>query len=492
MSLEIESVYTDYMIKSEESFLKHLDIYKNNPILKQIPNSRLKIGNCSLLDFGPNCGEKVPLELKERIENQPNINLSYINYSDYQTDTVVVGSGGAGLSAAIKAAENGANVLVLTKGNGCCNTALAQGGIQAATEDDDSPKIHFDDTMRGGHYKNKEELVKKLANEAPDALQWLIDLGVEFEEKTLTAGGITRNRLHTKGDKTGAAIMKSLLKRVAELKDNITILKYANVKKILIDDSYKATGVVFEQSGEYKIVNSKAVILATGGSGSLRYNNFSTSNCIGSTADGLALAYNVGAKLVNPGDIQYHPTGGVWPAEFSGKLISEKARSLGALLFNAKGEALQSLGNRDDIVKLILSEQTMGNAIETPDGEYGLWLATPMIDKINGTGTIESKLPGLFQKYRMKQIDIREHAILVYPTVHYHLGGIAINTKGMTSVRDLFAVGEVSGGIDGENRLMGNALAAAIVYGCTAGCEAAKISKQKIFSKKLIDGRKII
>lgn len=109
-----------------------------------------------------------------------------------------------------------------------------------------------------------------------------------------------------------------------------------------------------------------------------------------------------------------------------GKLVSEKARSLGALLFNSKGEALQSVGNRDDIVRLILAEEANGNAIKTPDGNNGIWLAIPMIDIIHGEGTIEKRLPTLFKKYQLEKIDIRKHAILIYPTIHYHLGGIGI------------------------------------------------------------------
>ena len=248
-----------------------------------------------------------------------------------------------------------------------------------------------------------------------------------------------------------------------------------------------STDIIFKQDNNYKVIQAKSVILATGGSGSLLYNNMQTSNCRGSTADGLAIAiaYHAGAKLIDPGAIQYHPTGGAYPINLCGKLISEKARSLGALLFNAKGEALQSKGNRDDIVSMILSEEAKGNAITTPDGNRGIWLATPLIEKISGVGTIEKKLPALLKKYQLEHIDIRKHAILIYPTIHYHLGGIEIDPKGMSTIPNLFAVGEVSGGIDGDNRLMGNALASVVVYGRTAGRESAEIAKKKDFSKKL-------
>ncbi len=487
MNFKRGTLYTEDMIKSEQLFLNSLSNYINNPTLKQFPKDKTPIGHFSTLNYGVNKGEKVPIELKSRLEAKIDSNLLNIdlNCVDYQTDVVIVGSGGAGLSAAIQAAECGANVLVLTKDKGYCNTVLAQGGIQAVTEPDDSLEQHLEDTLKGGHYKGKKELVEKLVYEAPETLLWLQNLGVEFKEEPIIPGGSTKKRLHTIGDNTGANIMKALVKKVDELRNKITIIKYADAQEILKDENGFASGIVFKQEDGYKVVQSKSVILATGGSGSLCYNNLNTSNCKGSTADGLAMAYHAGAKLVDPGSIQYHPTGGAYPINFCGKLVSEKARSLGALLFNSKGEALQSVGNRDDIVRLILAEEAHGNAIKTPDGNNGIWLAIPMIDKIHGEGTIEKRLPSLFKKYQSEEIDIRKHAILIYPIVHYHLGGIDIDTKGMSSVPNLFAVGEVSGGIDGDNRLMGNALASIIVYGRTAGKEATEIAKKRNFSKTL-------
>lgn len=480
--------YTEDMIKSEELFLKHIHDFIGNPSLKQFPEEKTQIGNFVSLSYGVNKGEKVPIELKNRLERGINPDLLKLDLEniDYKTDVVIIGTGGAGLSAAIEAVENGANVLMLTKDKfGLSNTVLAQGGIQAATEEGDSPEEHFEDTLRGGHYKGKRELIEKLVYEAPESLVWLESLGVKFEEEPIIPGGSNKKRLHTIGDSTGANIMLALGKKVKQLQDKITILKYADAQELLKDEEGNAAGIVFKQENKYKVVQAKSVVLATGGSGCLLYNNMQTSNCRGSTADGLAIAYHAGAKLNNPGAIQYHPTGGAYPISLSGKLISEKARSLGALLFNSKGEALQSKGNRDDVVRIILSEEAKGNAVTTPDGNHGIWLATPLIDRINGEGTIEKKLPGLFKKYQAEKIDIREHAILIYPTVHYHLGGIEIDTRGMSTIPNLFAVGEVSGGIDGDNRLMGNALTSTVVYGRTAGREAAEIAKEKEFSKKL-------
>lgn len=488
MSIKKSFLYTQDMIKSENLFLNHLNDFVKNPRLKQFPDKKLQIGTFTTLNYGRNKGEKVPIELKNRLERKIDSDILKLdlNSIDYKVDVVIVGTGGAGLSAAIEAAENGSNVLILTKDKfGLSNTVLAQGGIQVATEPDDSPYQHFEDTIKGGHNKGKKELVEKLVKEAPENLLWLESLGIKFKEEPIIPGGSTKKRLHTIGDNTGANIMGALAQRIKQLSDKITIIRYANAQELLKDENEMAAGIIFKQENNYKIVQAKSVILATGGSGSLLYNNMQTSNCKGSTADGLAIAYHAGAKLIDPGAIQYHPTGGAYPINLCGKLISEKARSLGALLFNSKGEALQSKGNRDDIVSMILSEEAKGNAITTPDGNYGIWLATPLIEKINGEGTIEKKLPGLLKKYQEEQIDIRKHAILIYPTIHYHLGGIEINTKGMSTIENLFAVGEVSGGIDGDNRLMGNALASVVVYGRTAGREAAEIAKRKDFSKKL-------
>ena len=339
--------------------------------------------------------------------------------------------------------------------------------------------------MKSGHDRNNSKLVKKLTKEAPEALKWLSDLGVTFQEKPILAGGASKNRLHSVGDSTGAAIMKALYRKIREFQEKklITVIKYADVQELVKDEKGNIAGVIFrqnsetEKNGECKVVKSKTVILATGGSGQLGYCNFNTSNCEGMTGDGLAMAYHAGVKLIDPAAIQYHPTGGVFPVNFSGKLISEKARSLGALLFNIDGEPLLSQGNRDVIVKNMMYEINNGSGIKTPNGNSGIWLATPLIDKIHGEGTIERELPILYKKYKSIGIDMTKHAILVYPTIHYQLGGIEIDEKGRTEIPNLFAVGEVSGGLDGENRQMGNALANVVVYGRTAGREAAEIAK---------------
>lgn len=487
MSIKNIQIYSNEMLNSENIFLNNVYKYIYDRNIKPFPRKRYPINNCVNLDFGVNKGEKVPIELYNKLQE-----YYYKKYSqsltepEVQTDIIVIGTGAAGLAATIEAAEKGSNVLVLTKDKfGLSNTVLAQGGIQVATELDDSEEIHFMDTIKGGHYYGKEELVRKMTYEAPNTLAWLNELGVCFKEKPLIPGGGTKKRLQTIGDSTGASIFKALKNRIIELKDNIKIIEYADVKTLLKDENGKIGGLIFNYQNKLNVAKAKSIVLATGGSGSLRYNNLETSNCKGSTADGLAIAYTAGAHLERPGDIQYHPTGGVYPKEFLGSLISEKVRALGGPLINTKGELLQYKGNRDDIVNMILNENKLGNTIKTPYGNEGIWLATPLIDIKNGEGTIEKRLPNLFKKYLAKGIDIRKHAILVYPTIHYHLGGIKINSNALTTKENLYAAGEVTGGIHGDNRLMGNALLDAIVYGRTAGKNASIVAKNKDYCKKL-------
>lgn len=475
------------MLNSENIFLNNIDNYIYDKNIKPFPKEKQPVTNSVKLDFGVNKGEQIPIELNDKLKE-----YYYKKYSvsltqpEFQTDIVIVGTGAAGLSAAIEAAEKGNKVLILTKDKfGRSNTVLAQGGIQVATEKDDSEEIHYEDTIKGGHYYGKEELVRKMTYEAPAILAWLNELGVCFKEEPLIPGGGTKARLQTIGDSTGASIFKALNSRIKALKSNIEVIEYANAKALLKDEKDTIGGLIFEYKNRLNVVKTKSIVLATGGSGSLMYNNMQTSNCKGSTADGLALAYTAGARLVRPGDIQYHPTGGVYPKEFLGDLVSEKARSLGAPLINSFGELLQYKGNRDDVVNIILNEKIIGHTIKTPLGNEGIWLATPLIDIKNGEGTIEKKLPMLFKKYLSKGIDIRKHAILIYPTIHYHLGGIEINTNAMTTLENLFAAGEVTGGIHGDNRLMGNALLDAIVYGKTAGQNASVVAKNKDYCKKL-------
>lgn len=222
------------------------------------------------------------------------------------------------------------------------------------------------------------------------------------------------------------------------------------------------------------------MIIATGGAGRLHYQNFPTSNHYGATADGLVLGYRVGAPLLYQDTIQYHPTGVAYPAQIFGALVTEKVRSLGAMLVNAEGEAfMHPLETRDVAAAAIIREcSSRGKGVTTPLGS-GVWLDTPMIEQIGGKGTIERRIPAMLRMYLNYEIDMRKEPILVYPTLHYQNGGLEIGGDGFTkTIGNLLVAGEAVGGIHGRNRLMGNSLLDIIVFGRNAGKAAASKARE--------------
>ena len=257
----------------------------------------------------------------------------------------------------------------------------------------------------------------------------------------------------------------------------IQIVDFTAAVELLLDTQGRAAGAVLMnmETGEIRIARAKTVIIATGGAGRLHYQGFATSNHYGATADGLILGYRAGAKLLYADTIQYHPTGVAYPAQMFGALVTEKVRSLGAQLINVDGVAFMNpLETRDVTAASIIRECTAnGKGVPTPLGS-AIWLDTPMIDIINGPGTIEKKLPGMLRMYEKLGIDMRTTPILIYPTLHYQNGGIEISANGMSSVENLFVAGEAVGGVHGRNRLMGNSLLDIIVFGRNAGRNAGE------------------
>ena len=212
----------------------------------------------------------------------------------------------------------------------------------------------------------------------------------------------------------------------------------------------------------------------------MHYQGFPTSNHYGATADGLVLGYRVGAKLLYADTLQYHPTGAAYPEQIFGALVTEKVRSLGAKLVNREGKVfMHPLETRDVAAASIIREcGARGNGVQTGSG-LGVWLDTPMIEKIGGEGTIERRIPAMMRMFGKYGIDIRKEPILVYPTLHYQNGGLDINVDGSaTQVGNLFVAGEAVGGIHGRNRLMGNSLLDVIVFGRNAGQHAAAKSRE--------------
>lgn len=228
------------------------------------------------------------------------------------------------------------------------------------------------------------------------------------------------------------------------------------------------------------VAKAKTVIIATGGAGRLHYQNFPTSNHYGATADGLIMGYRAGAPLLYQETIQYHPTGVAYPSQIFGALVTEKVRSLGAMLINAEGEAfMHPLETRDVSAASIIREcSDRGKGVETPLGS-GVWLDTPMIEILGGEGTIEKRIPAMLRMYLNYDIDMRKEPILIYPTLHYQNGGLEISGEGFTEAIDnLLVAGEAVGGIHGKNRLMGNSLLDIIVFGRNAGKAAAQKAKK--------------
>lgn len=438
----------------------------------------------SVLLTGVNKGEKVPTQLAEILQGHSRINPERINLEnpDYDTDVLIIGGGGAGASAAIEAHEAGVNTMIVTKLRiGDANTMMAEGGIQAADKLNDSPAIHYIDAFGGGHFAAKPELLRKLVMDAPEAIQWLNKLGVEFDKEadgtmiTTHGGGTSRKRMHAAKDYSGAEIMRTLRDEVLNRK--IPVIDFTAAVEIILDKNGRASGAVLMnmETNELLVARAKTVVIATGGAGRLHYQGFPTSNHYGATADGLVLGYRVGAKLLYADTLQYHPTGTAFPEQIFGALVTEKVRSLGAKLVNIDGEVfMHPLETRDVTAASIIRECIeRGKGIETTNG-VGVWLDTPMIELKNGEGTIEKRIPAMLRMFGKYGIDIRKEPILVYPTLHYQNGGLDITDDGMTCVENLFAAGEVVGGIHGRNRLMGNSLLDVIVFGRNAGINAAE------------------
>lgn len=444
------------------------------------------------LTHGENAGDRVPTELAALLQGTPRLsataNLPPITE---RVDVLIIGGGGAGAAAALEAQANGATVLLVTKLRlGDSNTVMAEGGMQAVSQPTDSTARHYLDSFGGGHFAADPVLLGKLVGEGPETLSWLTSLGVNFDRDqsgrllTTHGGGTSRKRLHAAKDRTGAELMRVLRDEVWHRR--IPVLPYTAAVELLTDRTGAVAGAVLQnmKTGERQAVCAKTVVLATGGAGQLRCQGFPTTNHGGATADGLALAYRVGAKLTDAESLQYHPTGIVFPTPLLGHLVTEKARALGAQLIDADGNAfVHPLEPRDVTAAAVIRQCTARQNGLSVEGHPAVWLDTPMIERLHGIGTIRFRLPAMQQQFARFGIDIRTQPILVYPTLHYQNGGIRINDRAETTVSGLFAAGEVTGGIHGKNRLMGNALLDILAYGRTAGRSAAAVAADKDFAE---------
>ncbi len=432
---------------------------------------------------GPNRGEKVLKELADILERRPSVSGSEAAAGPAQeADVLIVGGGGSGCAAALEAHKAGAKVIIATKLRlGDANTVMAQGGIQAADKANDSPALHYIDVMGGGGFWNDPDLVEKLVIDAPGVVEWLESLGCVFDKepdgtmRTEHGGGTCRKRMHAARDYTGAEIMRVLRDEVRSR--GIKVLEFSPAVELLTEKGHAAGAVLLNMSTSmHETVRAGSVILSTGGSGRLHYGGFPTSNHYGATADGLVLAYRAGVKLRFADTMQYHPTGAAYPQQILGLLVTEKVRGLGAQLVNRDGKQfIYPLETRDVVASAIIREcSERGMGVPTPAGGRGVWLDIPMIESIKGKGSVKRDLPAMFRQYDRYGIDISKEPVLVYPTVHYQNGGLAITSDCATTLPGLYASGEVTGGVHGRNRLMGNSLLDILVFGRIAGRSAAE------------------
>jgi L-aspartate oxidase len=382
-------------------------------------------------------------------------------------DVLVIGSGASGLAAAVSAEKAGARVAIATKGSlQSCNSAKAQGGIQAAFGEDDSPEQHAQDVWKSSHETANMELVEILTSEAPSAIHWLEELGVEFTRENggyrlARCGGASRKRLLQVGDRTGHAITKALRDAV----ESSSVTTFPNSPLHELEPGWRA------RVGEH-VIEADTVVLAAGGRcyAEAEERGELSTNHPGATGEVTKIALELGAESRDLDALQYHPNGGAWPANMQGYSIPETTRAYGAVLLNADEEEFtDSLGPRDVVAQAIVDEVAKGKGVETPDGRPAVWLDTTRI----AAHDAELSLPYMLRRYRAGGIDPLAEKILTYPVLHYQNGGLVIDRNAQTTLEGLYACGEIAGGTHGRNRMMGNSLLECVVFGRRAGAAAA-------------------
>ncbi|MFQ5449248.1 MAG: FAD-binding protein [Nitrospinaceae bacterium] len=423
---------------------------------------------------GPNAGtQKFPLELAELLESDSPLPETFEPTIDLVADVLILGGGGAGVAAALTLEGSGLAIHLATKLRlGDSNTVMAEGGIQAALGLKDSPRRHFADSLVGGHGNNDPQMLRLLCESGPESIRWLTRLGCHFDQnedgtfRLRPGGGTSVPRVLACRDYTGLEIMRVLKDAVRTTGTHI-LEEHAAVE-LLDDGNGQVTGAVLwdRRKGRLVTVSARGVILATGGSGQLRLQGFPTSNHVGATGDGLVLAYRQGCGLIHLDSYQYHPSGACYPEALAGQLVTESIRSIGAQVLNAEGERfIDEMAYRDVLAAAIIREVVEKRGVQTPTQRAGVWLDTPLIDLKQGQGALRRQFPGLIHRFARYGIDPSMQPLLVYPTLHYQNGGIQIDRDCRTELRGLWAAGEVTGGLHGTNRLMGNSLLDITVFG---------------------------
>ena len=433
-------------------------------------------------------------------------------YESHTNDVLVVGAGGAGLRAAIEAANAGARVGLVCKSLlGKAHTVMAEGGVAAAlanVDDRDNWRVHFADTMRGGQYMNNWRMAERHAKEAPDRVRELEAWGAVFDRTSdgrilqRNFGGHKYPRLAHVGDRTGLEMIRTLQDHAIHL--GIDVHMECTVIDLFKDGERIAGALAYDRErGRFKLFEAKAIVLATGGIGRAFH---ITSNSWEYTGDGQSLAYRAGAALQDMEFVQFHPTGMVWPPSVRGILVTEGVRGEGGILVNKEGrrfmfddipENYQSqtadneeegwryvrgdknarrppeLLTRDHVARCIMREVREGRG--SPHGGVFLDISWIKSKLSNAPDHIRKKLPSMYHQFKqLADIDITAEPMEVGPTTHYVMGGITVDgDTQMSTVPGLFAAGESAAGLHGANRLGGNSLSDLLVFGKLAGEYAA-------------------
>ena len=412
------------------------------------------------------------------------------NFEVREHDVLIIGAGGAGLRAAIEALAQGASVGVVCKSLlGKAHTVMAEGGIAAAmanVDAADSWQTHFRDTMRGGKLLNNWRMAQLHAQEAPDRVRELEQWGALFDRTESGAilqrafGGHTFKRLCHVGDRTGLEMIRTLQDRGVQ--QGIDVYMECTVTRLLMDNGRFAGAFAYwRENGRFIAFKAKAVVIATGGIGKAWT---VTSNSWEYTGDGMALAYEAGAELMDMEFVQFHPTGMVWPPGVQGLLVTEAVRGEGGILRNKLGERFMEkydpkrmeLSTRDVVARSIYTEVREGRGTE----HGGAYLDISQ----KPAEYVKKKLPSMYHQFKeLADVDITKEAMEVGPTCHYMMGGIRVEAEtGQSTIPGIFAAGEAAAGLHGANRLGGNSLSDLLVFGRRAGMAAAAHAKKTAYA----------
>ncbi len=407
-------------------------------------------------------------------------------FETHEHDVLVIGAGGAGLRAAIEALGQGASVGVVSKSLlGKAHTVMAEGGIAAAMANVDSAdgwKPHFRDTMRGGKFLNNWRMAQLHAQEAPERVKELEQWGALFDRTEdgrilqRAFGGHTFRRLCHVGDRTGLEMIRTLQDRGVYM--GFDVYMECTIVRLLTDAGRCAGALAYwRETGRFVVFKAKSVVMATGGIGKAWP---ITSNSWEYTGDGMALAYEAGAELMEMEFVQFHPTGMVWPPGVQGILVTEAVRGEGGILRNKNGERFMErydpkrmeLSTRDVVARSIYTEVKEGRGTEH-GGAY--------LDISHKPAEyVKKKLPSMYHQFKeLADVDITKGPMEVGPTCHYMMGGIRVEAEtAQSSLPGLFAAGEAAAGLHGANRLGGNSLSDLLVFGRRAGLAAAQHAKE--------------